>query len=43
MIKKVVVKTASVASSNVTWFGEYEPKKPKSLKKHGKQTVKKIH
>lgn len=36
MIKKVVVKTASVASSNVTWLGNYEPKKPKSLEKHGK-------
>lgn len=36
LIKKVVVKTASVASSNVTWGGNYEPKKPKSLEKHGK-------
>lgn len=36
MIKKVVVKTASVASSNVTWVGQYEPKKPKSLEKHDK-------
>lgn len=36
LIKKVVCKTASIASSNVTWWGNYEPKKPEKLKKkHG--------
>lgn len=36
LIKTVVCKMASIASSNVSWFGQYEPKKPEKLKKkHG--------
>lgn len=32
-VKEVVCKTASIASSNITWVGHYEPKKPKKLEK----------